>query len=661
MADVVDTANFVKAIFTVKLGGGLDGADADGDLHRYIDILRHSSMTDHHAVGSTPSIGQPGAPALDPVMAKILSDGEIGDGWNASPEYFSRGKCRDTSLGGNDAVNCYPQFNETDDVSDHPFLKTDVNGSEMSGMGRVYSEVYDDQQQIMYITFGVPQYNSLENFYGSAVISDLASLMNDGISSKSIGRLIGESFAAYIILPAVPIIFIAYLLNQITDIGITKYYDFRSTMPLYYRCVNSIILHLSVNLGLNKDGYFTETSSLQSGNMIDNKTPLEHAKESVAGNDGTGRQGLPDIFEDYGFDIYRILCKKYKYINKGLELPKSSDDILFMGSTGSDAQQLTDLSSSNPNTLGKFAQDTIDAFQGQLYGASFYVGFRIEKGVNTSESFTNETGESSIAQQVNQKAQAARDAKFTVANGNIDGGVLSAVSDLLGGILSGAADLVGGESLKTVLSGNGIIDFPEIWKGSSFSKSYNFKMSLHSPYGDPYSIMQNLYIPLALLMSGFLPRGIGPASYTAPFVCRAYCRGMFAVPLGMINNITVRRGADQYGWTTSRLPTCLDIDFEIKDLSPAMFLAISDGGTTEAITEMFGSNSTFQEYLMTLSGMGLTDRLSLMRNLRRKAEYLLGQVRTSKLSPYYWGATLGNVLPARLLTILYPNTRLPNN
>jgi hypothetical protein len=647
---VLDASEFIKNIFTIKLSPG-GGADLNGDFNRYLDIFQYTTLNDDPSVpGSTPT-----TQALTKEMQQIFAD--INNPQNgALPEYFTRGKCRDTSIGGNDAINCYPQFNETDDVSSHPFLET-MPGDPLSGMGRVYSEMYDDQQQIMYITFGVPKYNSLTNFYSKAVTAEIAELMNNGASATTIGGLVGATLTSLIKLPALPMVFIMNALGRITEQPITKYYDFKSAMPLYYRCVNSMIIHLTVNLGLANDEYLSPTSAQVGGGNIQNLTPQEQAIE--AQSNGGHNAGLPEIFRLWGFDIYRILTKKYKYIKGGSSssnyvIPQSSDD--YLNNVGSTITPSIDVNTEN------YAGDFITTLEANLYDASLYVGFRIEKGVDTSESFSNETGESSVAQEVNQKAQQARDARFAVADGNLGSGVLSKIGAFLSGVAKSTVTTIAGDTVETVLAGSGNIDFPDVWKTSSFSKSYHFNMSLRSPYGDPYSILQNLYIPLTLLLGGALPRAIGRAAYTAPFVCRAYCKGMFAVPLGMISSISIKRGADQFGWTTARLPTCIDVSFEIKDLSPAMYMAMGSGDSTGNLFSeceaIFGANSTFQEYLMTLSGMGLADRISWIRNLRRKATILLAQGMSTKMSPFYLGSQLGNTLPARILSRFVPATRM---
>lgn len=653
---VSDLSGFVKSLFTVILTTTNPYA-ANGEIATWQNMLLYMSQNDDPAIATS----LPGYPAVPPELYTALQD--VGSQWNSTPSYFTRGKCRDTRLGGNDAINSYPQFNETDDVAEHPFLSTNINDPK-SGMGRVYSEVYDDQQQLMFLTFGVPQYNNLASFYSNAVFDDLAKLMNNGqiSSGSSVGLMLGEVLTTFVLLPAMPLVYLYRLVQGVFRASITKYYEFQSAMPLYYRAVNSIIIHLSINMGLVPDA-FTQS---QTGQTLLPDTPktasamAELMGQSVAEGSVFPGLGMPEFFDKFGFDIYRIMLRKYLYMKQDDPMnAQNNSDMSLINSPSVDngpTVNSADLSATTAN----FSRQFITGLASSLYDASLYIGFRIEKGVDTSESFSNETGESSISQIVNAKAQEAIDRKNSFAGGNLEGaGFIKSAWDAISGVLSGAANAAGLATPRNILAGSGKIDFPEIWKSSTFSRSYTFNMSLRSPYGDPVSILQNLYIPLALLLGGSMPRSIGQSAYTAPFVCRAYCKGMFAVPLGMISHVTIKRGADQFGWSTQRLPTCIDVSFEIKDLSPAMFLAIGDGTATSAITAIFGANSPFQEYLLTLSGIGLAERLLFFRNIRRKAATALSQIRHTKLSPYYWATMFGNSLPGRIINTFTPNPRLP--
>ena len=78
----------------------------------------------------------------------------------------------------------------------------------------------------------------------------------------------------------------------------------------------------------------------------------------------------------------------------------------------------------------------------------------------------------------------------------------------------------------------------------------------------------------------------------------------------------------------------------LKDLSPTMYMNL--GGDTGIAKALLGGESNFSEYMLTLSGMGLRDRLSPYRNIRRKANILISTIRKNRLSPYMLGMEGGS-------------------
>lgn len=665
-----DDGNWTKTAFLVALGQSFES---------YLDVIKHSMQSEEHGANGQPGLSQP--------IAAMLNGAPGPD--SPVPVYFSRRKCRDTSLGGNDAINCLPSYCENDDII-HPFTQTNHG---LSGMGRVYSEVIDDAQQIMYLTFGIPEFNSVSSFYRDSVVPQLADLMNKGDASN-LGYLLGSTVTTFITLPALPLLYLNRVLGGLDKTKITKYYDFSNKMALYYRCVNSIIVHLAVNMGLANDNLLQSSSGGGAGggtgSKVKDQTHLAIDRAASADGNG-GSSGLPEIFEKYGFDIYRIMCKKYWYMD-GITPDKiqSTDQALkeMAGAqtvTNTTTQSASAAASAASSAAGggvagvaagaaaaakNYTEKMFRSFSGTLYDAQMFVGFRIEKSVDSSESLANQTGESEIAQTLNSKSQAARNFSFSMMNGNIgDGAVSNTVESIfgaIGGMAKGVADTLGISGVTSVLTGSGVIDIPEVWTGSSFSKSYSFTIKLRAPYGHPVSIMQSIYVPLALLLGGALPRAVGPAAYTSPFLCRAYCKGMFAVPLGIIDSMTITRGSDQHGWTYKRLPTAVDVSFTIKDLSPAMYLAVAGTGgilsdLANAFDNVFGQNSSFQEYLMTLSGMGLPERISYLKNVRRRTQIMLGILYNTKMNPLYYGYELGQTWPARAISAIMPTTKLPEN
>jgi hypothetical protein len=269
-----------------------------------------------------------------------------------------------------------------------------------------------------------------------------------------------------------------------------------------------------------------------------------------------------------------------------------------------------------------------------------YVGFRVEKITDSSESISNSTGESSLAAKINAKSAEAADMKYNIGGASkIAGGFVDGVVGSIRDGMAGLGSSLGLGGAIEVMSGNARIDMPDVWKSSSFSKSYSFSINLRSRYGDPVSIFQSIYVPLAMLLAGALPRSVGKNSYTSPFVLRAYCKGMFAIPLGMIESISIRRGLPEFGWNVDNLPTAVSISMNIKDLSPAMYCALADN----TFVDIFGANTTLQEYLTTLSGVGLAERYYMLPKLKRKKDAILLATYNNWVSPHGWGTRIGNM------------------
>jgi hypothetical protein len=160
-----------------------------------------------------------------------------------------------------------------------------------------------------------------------------------------------------------------------------------------------------------------------------------------------------------------------------------------------------------------------------------------------------------------------------------------------------------------------------------------------------------------MLLAAALPRGIGASAYTSPFMINAYCKGMFAIPLGIIDNMTIKRGLAEHGWADSDLPTAVDVSFSIKDLSPAFFLSLADA----KFTKVFNSNSNMQEYLNTLSGLGIAERTFLSAKVKRKAAIAWQVQKSTTFNPTFWGISAGASKYVRLFSNIAPGWRVPNN
>ena len=550
------------------------------------------------------------------------------------PAYQLQAKHRDTWVGGNDVVNSYYQFCENDDVI-HP-----INATDNFGMGRVYNEAFDENQQILYLSFGLPDFTNASDFIKNAYNSDLARLMNTGEVSAAaeVGNFIGKVVGTIIMIPIYPIKIGWWCLTASLASTPTKYYDFKPSMGLYYKVVNVMLATVAANM-----------------NLTDAIDPNTNLPASGVTPNGDTLPGIPELFKRHGLDILSILSRKRQYDNA--DEPITNNDTFFKNSI-SDSK--FELSAWSAFTAGGTASLTEEMR---------YFGLRIEKSTASQESASNSTKEPDFLAVVNGAVSAGRETN-NITNaikniGGIAGGAISSVTDFFSSMATGVAgslDLTGGVEM---LMGAGFLDVPEIWNSSQFNKSYNFDFQLRSPYGDPISIFYSLYIPLIMLICGAFPRSVGQNAYTSPFLVRAYCQGMFSVPLGIIDSISIKRGNAEYGWANASgamLPTEIDVSMTIKDLSPVMHLAIADGSIAENIKAWFsilGQNSTFQEYMLTLSGVNIAQRTLLFQQFKKRSTALMTIASNNRFNPMMFGFSLGNSKLGSMLSRIMPISRLP--
>lgn len=640
------------------------------DFNTYREIMAYAMQDEMFGTNSRPGI--------EPNVKKVLDASGTSDG--PLPIYFSRRKCRDSSLGGNDAINPLPQFSVDDDIS-HPHLIPNYGNS--SGMGQIYSENYDDTQQILYMGFGIPVFSNVGNFWSNAVDLEMVNFVNkgSGITPEKIGYLVGSAPLRIIKIATIPFKFIAAMVDGLQKVPITQYYSFSSQMPMYFRFVNSILVMLATNMGMM--GSSTDIST--TGSDISGTTAVGLLNRGTqAGEDVSG---MSTIFSQFGLDMARIMTKRFLYENGDNSIKnRFTDQALFDASNlnnGEGVAQSQDASQSTnptPNDTNGFSTGDagldatarfwtmgwFDAFKAAYKDAIFdghlFIGFRVEKGMGATESFSNSTGESQISQTANAKFQEGRDATFSSSNGSFGGqGALSEIISGAKGLLAGATQMFKLDPLAATMSGSAKIDIPEVWMNSAYSRSASFSITCLSPYGDLESIFASEYVPLACILAGALPRGTGYSSHSSPFICQAYCRGIFSSPLCMIESLEVARGADQYGWNQARLPLKLTMHITLKDLSPVMYMKMAgDQGIGKAI---FGSDDAFGEYMLTLSGMGLQERLAPFRSIRRKTQILLSTIYKNKLSPFMLGMEGGTrfTVSRAISTIVSGGRGLPGN
>jgi len=666
-----EEGNWIHGCFVVRVGD---------NFKSYKEILQYSLADEIYS-------GSPTKPTLDPAVKKMLADASTstpGGDYTALPVYFSKRKCRDSSLGGNDSINPLPQFSIDDDIA-YPIYSDKLG---RVSMGQVYSENYDDLQQVLYLGFGIPVFSNIGGFWANATDIDFSKFVNQGsgITVEKIGYLLGSAPIRIINMATIPFKFIGAMIDSLQQVPISKYYSFSSQMPMYFRFVNTILVMLATNMNIVGSSEDIPTT----GSKTSETSSIKLLDDFYSNKDNQDMSGISSVFRESGLDMARIMLKRFYYENtdRSIHDKRWTDPVMIEASkfnngkgVNEDGDQPSEDTSTNttPSQTGGGAPDNapslrywtlnwFDNFKASAGNAIFdghlFIGFRIDRGMGGSESFSNSTGESQISQIANEKYQAGREASFQLAAGGGDsvlGDILAGVINAAKGIIEGVGNTLSLDPLAAVATGAARIAVPEVWMSSSYSRSQSFTITCLAPYGDFESIFQSEYVPFACILAGALPRGTGMSSHSSPFVCQAYCRGVFASPLCIIENLEVTRGADQFGMNMARLPLKLTMNVTLKDLTPVMYMTM--GGDRGLLNAIFGTDDNFGEYMMTLSGMGLRDRIAPFRAMRRKTKILISTLFKNKLSPNMLGMDFGanNFISRAISAVVSAGRNLPGN
>lgn len=258
---------------------------------------------------------------------------------------------------------------------------------------------------------------------------------------------------------------------------------------------------------------------------------------------------------------------------------------------------------------------------------------------SVSENFDNSTTESQLASKVNSVSDMGRELNFLLGTVKSETGValdqftsqenltsnMENVNDFisktlgnngLSGIFSSIAN-----TAQTAISGGKIV-FPEIWSGSSFSRSYNVNLKFVSPDGDDLSVYLNIIVPMLHLLGFVLPREAEKShGYISPFLVRAFYKGMFNVDMGIITDLSFNKGKES-AWTASGLPTVVEASFTIKDLYSDLYMTSMDG-----IKYNMMNNIMLMDYLANTCGVNINDvdirrsiDMFLTMNLKNRAK-----------------------------------------
>jgi hypothetical protein len=82
------------------------------------------------------------------------------------------------------------------------------------------------------------------------------------------------------------------------------------------------------------------------------------------------------------------------------------------------------------------------------------------------------------------------------------------------------------------------VQYPQLWENSNYVKNMSFTFNFTSPYGDPLSIFQYVYVPFFSLLAMAMPRQAADNGLVSPFFVRADIPGWITSDLALMTDIT---------------------------------------------------------------------------------------------------------------------------
>lgn len=286
-------------------------------------------------------------------------------------------------------------------------------------------------------------------------------------------------------------------------------------------------------------------------------------------------------------------------------------------------------------------------------GGSDWISFKVEPNLTESESWDNKAGDSDIQGAINGLSNTVRSAAFDFSNFKTGFATIDAPISAVKDMIYGAMDSFQISGLLA-LAGTGLVDIPQRWEESSsnvFTQS-SYTIELRSAYGDPLSIFLNLYVPFICLLAGAVPISHGNQSYGAPMLCELHQRGRRTIKLGLIDSLSVTRGAGTVGWNEDGLPLGLDITFSVANLSSVMHMPI-DTGLMNMMpwNALIGEDNVYSDYTAVLANLTIADQTNPWK------KYALNSRRWAiDKDTFFNSARLGNALSSGNLSRLMSST-----
>lgn len=349
-------------------------------------------------------------------------------------------------------------------------------------------------------------------------------------------------------------------------------------------------------------------------------------KSLFGSTDGIDAERMNKVLEESGqyYNFYADWATYYKYVNP---LCRIAAGLMKINN-----RTIPDNTGKNV-PLGEFnwrnvASDRFRSMFAYKGGCAFY----LNTSPQVSNSWSNDTTKSQLADKVNSISDKVREMQFLMGNVMAAGMGMKTKSQLelwaengngtksrdpqkdnpfkdmvgdnnvIGSIVNGMGEIMTGSKMR----------FPELWSDSRFSQDYSINIKLTSPDCDNLSLYLNIIVPLIHIMCLAAPRSTGVNAYGSPFLVRCFYRGFFNIPMGIITGLNITKGGEGK-WSYSNIPTEVDVDISIKDLYDLMMISINNGDDWKTDVNIL-SNNSLMDYLANSCGININE-LDITRTL----------------------------------------------
>lgn len=245
--------------------------------------------------------------------------------------------------------------------------------------------------------------------------------------------------------------------------------------------------------------------------------------------------------------------------------------------------------------------------------------FWCEASTSSSESFSNEIGETMVGSAVKGIASMSRELQFFLGKDMTGEGIVQSS-------MQGLAGMISDENAGTIRAGLGdaiqgwIPTFPHMWKGSNFSREYNLSFKFYSPYGDPYSCYTHVLLPFSMLLALVAPRQSALTAYKSPFVFQLDLPGILSCDLGIATSLSYVKGGSDNRYSLSNIPQQIDVTLSVTDLYPTMM-------QSNNASALF-TNIGLATFLDTLAGVNIAytgSNIDVITRLKTRMNSLLNK------------------------------------